>query len=140
MLRRPLLFLVLVFSSLLSLAQDERHRQHDLAVVADALRHFEDAVARNERNVLAEEEVERIGPVDAADFVDVAEAFGRDQRRACAFAFQDRVDRDGRPVDQKRNIVRRDARLLDHASMLATLAEAPPEASAQPTSRPWPAQ
>jgi hypothetical protein len=70
-------------------------------VVADAFGHFEDAVARDERYVLSEEQVERVRPIDPADLVDVAKALGRYERGARALPFENRVDRYGRTVDDE---------------------------------------
>ena len=73
----------------------------DGAVGEHAFVDLEDAVARHERHVFAEEQVERIGPVDAADLIRVAKAAGGDQRRMRAFALEDRVDRNRRTVNDE---------------------------------------
>ena len=49
-------------------------RRVDLAVGQDALMHLEAQRALDQRFVLLEEQVVGVGPVDAADLVDVAEA------------------------------------------------------------------
>jgi len=46
------------------------------ALGGDALADFEAERALDERNVFPEVEVVRVGPVDASDLVDVAEALG----------------------------------------------------------------
>jgi hypothetical protein len=51
--------------------------------------------------VLVEEQVVGVGPVHAADLVDVAEALGDQQRGVGARALQQRVDRDGRAVQEQ---------------------------------------
>jgi hypothetical protein len=88
-------------------------RLPDRTVVQHALGHLEHAVAGDQRHVFAEEQIERIGPVDAPDFVDVAEPFGRDQRGLRALAFEDRIDGDGRTVDDELRRRRRRPRALD---------------------------
>jgi hypothetical protein len=57
--------------------------------------------ALDERPVLAEKEVVRIRPVDAADLVHVAKALGRHERGARAVALEHHVDRDGAAVQEK---------------------------------------
>ncbi len=51
--------------------------------------------------MLREEQVVGVGPVDAADLVDVAKAFGDQQRGVGAGALQQRVDGDGRAVQEQ---------------------------------------
>src|SRR5262245_17992024 len=51
--------------------------------------------------MLPKEQIVRVGPVDAADLVDVAEAFGGEERGFGAGALQDGVDRDGRAVQEQ---------------------------------------
>ena len=65
--------------------------------------------ALDQRTVLLEEQVVGIGPVDPADLVDVAKAFGDHQRGAGAGPFQHRVDGDRRAVQEKRRVGERDA-------------------------------
>ena len=52
-------------------------------------------------SMLAEEQVVGVGPVDAPDLVDVAEALGDQQRRLRAVALEQRVDRDRRAVQEQ---------------------------------------
>src|SRR5438045_1240675 len=68
----------------------------DRAVGQDALWDLEDVLARNQGPMLFEARVEGFGAIDAADFVDVAEALGGEQRGARAGAFDNRVDNHGR--------------------------------------------
>ena len=51
--------------------------------------------------MLLEEQIVGVRPVDAADLVDVAEALGDEQRGLGAGALQDRVDGDGRAVQEQ---------------------------------------
>ncbi len=69
-------------------------RQH-LAVRQHALLDLVAQRALDQRNVLLEIEIVGVGPVDAADLVDVPEALRDDERRLGAGALQDGVDRDG---------------------------------------------
>src|SRR5262249_4840978 len=55
---------------------------------------------RHQRAVLVEQEVVGLGPVAAADDVNVAGAAGDHQGGLGALALDQRVDRDGRTVDQ----------------------------------------
>ena len=71
------------------------------AIGAQALGHLEAQRALHQRLVLVEKEVVGIGAVDAADFVDVAETFGDQQRGVGAVALQQRVDRDGGTVQEQ---------------------------------------
>ena len=87
-------------------------RQH-CAVVADPFGHFEDPVARHEWKVLAEEQVERIGPVDTPDLVDVAKTLGRYERGSRTLTFENRVDRHGRTVNDELSRCGRGARYSD---------------------------
>src|SRR5262249_19053069 len=57
--------------------------------------------ALDERLMLLEEQVVGIGTIDAANLVDVAEAFGDDERGARAGALQDGIDGDGRAVQEQ---------------------------------------
>ena len=92
----------------------ERH--HHLAVGAHALLHLEAQRPLDQRHVLLEIEIVGVGPVDAADLVDVAEAFGGHQRGFCAGALQHGVDGDRRAVQEqvRRGVVA--ACLLDAAA------------------------
>ena len=96
-------------------------------VVEHALLHFEAQRARNQRHVFAKREVERLGPVHAADLVDVPEAFRRDERGLGTLALEDRVDRDGRPVNDELRVARRAAghpdRIEDTAHEIVRRAE-----------------
>jgi hypothetical protein len=71
------------------------------AVGAQPLGHLEAQRALDQRLVLVEEQVVGVGPVHAADLVDVAEALGDQQRGIGARALQQRVDRDGRAVQEQ---------------------------------------
>ena len=86
---------------LVHLARGE-HALVDLARVA----------ARHQRLVPVEEEIVGFGPVAAADDVDVARAGGDDEAGLRALALDQRVDRDGRAVDE----------LVDRAGVEAALA------------------
>ena len=90
-------------------------RRDHLAVGAHALLDLEAQRALDQRLVLLEIEIVGVGPVDAADLVDVAEAFGRHQRGLRAGALQHGVDGDRRAVQEqaRRRVVA--AGLLDAA-------------------------
>ena len=77
-------------------------RRVDLAVGEHALLDLEAQRALDQRHVLLEEQIVGVRPVDAADLVDVAEAFGDEQRGLGAGALQDGVDGDGRAVQEQR--------------------------------------
>ena len=83
------------------------------AVVKRALRDFKTQMTRNERDVFAKVKIERVRPIDAPDFVDVAEPFGRDECSFGALAFEDRIDRDRRSVDDELGIACRVTRDRD---------------------------
>ena len=91
-------------------------RDQHLAVGAHALLHLEAQRALDQRHVLLEIEIVGVGPVDAADLVDVAEAVGGDQRGLGAGALQHGVDGDRRAVQEqvRRGVVA--AGLLDAAA------------------------
>ncbi len=74
----------------------------DLAIGQHALLDLETQRPLDQRHVFLEEQIVGIGPVDAADLVDVAKAFGDQQRRAGAGALQHRVDGDGRAMQEQR--------------------------------------
>ncbi len=76
-------------------------RRLDLAVGEHAFFDLEAQRALDQRFVLLEEQIVRIGPVDPADLVDVAEAVGDEQRSPRALALQDGVDRDGRAMQEQ---------------------------------------
>ena len=59
-------------------------RRIDLAVGQHALVDLEAQRPLDQRHVLLEKQIVGVGPVDAADLVDVAKALGDEQRRACA--------------------------------------------------------
>ena len=67
-------------------------RNLDFAVGQHALSDFEPQRPLHQGLVLLKEEVIGIGPVDAADLVDIAKAARDDQRGLCAGALQDGVD------------------------------------------------
>ena len=58
-------------------------------------------------------EVEEVRPAAASDLQGVAEALGRDQPRRHALAFGQGVDHDGGPVREERDVLGRDAALLE---------------------------
>ncbi len=77
-------------------------RDQHLALGVHALRHLEAQVALDQRLVLLEEQIVGVGPVDAADLVDVAEALASSAARSRgAGALQDGVDRDRRAVQEQ---------------------------------------
>ena len=63
--------------------------------------HLEAQRPLDQRHVLLEIQIVGVGPVDAADLVDVAEALGGHQRGLGAGALQDGVDGDGRAVQEQ---------------------------------------
>ncbi len=77
-------------------------RRVDLAVGQHAFLHFEAQRPLDQRHVLLEEQIIGVRPVDAADFVNVAKAFGDEQSGLGAGALQHRVDGDGRAVEKQR--------------------------------------
>ena len=89
-------------SQLLDVLVDQRRL--DLAIGEDALIDLEAQRALDQRLVLLEEEIVGIRPVDAADLVNVAKAFGNDERGVGAFALEDRVDGNGRAVEEEADI------------------------------------
>ena len=76
-------------------------RRLDLAVGQHALLDLEAQRALDQRLVLLEEQIVGVRPVDAADLVDVAKAFGDEQRGLGAGALEDGVDGDGRAVQEQ---------------------------------------
>ncbi len=76
-------------------------RDQNVAVGAHALPGLEAQRALDQRHVLLEEQVVGVGPVDAADLVDVAESLGGDQRGLRTRTFEDGVDRDRRAVKEQ---------------------------------------
>ena len=71
-----------------------------LAGAEHSLIDLDGEMARHQRPVALEQQIVGFRPVAAADGVDVAGALGDDQRRLGALALDQRVDRDGRAVDQ----------------------------------------
>src|SRR5437870_11221897 len=61
------------------------------AIREHPFRHLEYQVPWDERPVLAEEQIERLGSVNTPDLVHVAEAAGRDESCLCAFPLEYRV-------------------------------------------------
>ena len=76
-------------------------RPVDLAVGQHALVHFEAQRPLDQRHVFLEEQIIGVRPVDAADLVDVAKAFGDQKRGLGAGALQHRIDGDGRAVQEQ---------------------------------------
>ena len=76
-------------------------RDVDVAVGQDSLARLEAQRALDQRLVFLEEQVVGIRPVDAADFVDVAKAFGDDEGGLGAGAFQDGVDGHRRAMEEQ---------------------------------------
>ncbi len=85
----------------------------DLAVGEHAFLDLEAQRALDQRHVLAEEQIVGVRPVDPADLVDVAEPLGDQQRGFSAGALQDRVDGDGRAMQEQPGRAVIAARLLD---------------------------
>src|SRR4051812_20382368 len=77
-----------------------------------ALVEFETQASLYQRNVLAEEEVVGIGPVDAADLVHVAKTARGDECRARPASLQQRVDGDRRAMEEQRGLVETRRRLF----------------------------
>ncbi len=88
-------------------------RDVDLAVGEHALLRLEAQGTLDQRLMLAEEQIVGVRPVDAADLVDVAEAFGNDERGPGAGPLQNGVDGDGRAVEEQPGGGIIGARLLD---------------------------
>ncbi len=83
----------------------------DVARRVEAFDDFVGVAARHVGRRAFEEEVVGFGPVAAPDAVDVARAFGDDQRRARPGTFDRGVDRDGRTVNERFRILHRQAAL-----------------------------
>ncbi len=87
------------------------------AVAVEALQHLaggieplgdlDRAVARHQRARAVEEEIVGLGPVAAADDVDIARAARHEEADRGALALDQRVDGDGRAVDQRGDAGRR---------------------------------
>src|SRR3978361_456339 len=75
-------------------------RRQNLAARVEPLMHFVAQLARYQRARPLEVDVECIGPVAAADFVDIAKASCRDQCGSDATALEYRIDRDGRTMQE----------------------------------------
>jgi hypothetical protein len=88
-------------------------RLGDAAVGIKALRHFVAMPPRHQREMLLEEQIIGVGPIDAADLVDVAKAARRDQRGLGAGALQHGVDGDRGAVQEQAGIGKSGARLGD---------------------------
>ena len=88
-------------------------RYQNVALGIEPLRHLQAAPARHEWRRPPIEHVVHPQEIAAADLEDVAEAFGRHQPRARALAFEERVDADGRAVDDETAVLELDARLVD---------------------------
>ena len=76
-------------------------RQH-IAGRIEAFVDLEGQVARHQRLRAMEEEIEGFNAIAAPDGIDIAEAFGGDERGACALAFQHGVDGDCRAMQNLR--------------------------------------
>ncbi len=76
-------------------------RPLDLAVCEHTLLHLEAQRPLDQRHMLPKEQVIGVGPVDAADLVDVAEALGDQQCGPGAGALQDGVDRHRRAMQEQ---------------------------------------
>src|SRR5919198_5948458 len=73
----------------------------DFAIGKHALLDLKAKRPLDERLVLAEKEIVGVRPIDATDLVDVAEAFGDEERGLGALALQDGVDGDGGAVQKQ---------------------------------------
>ena len=87
----------------------------DLAVGKHALLDLEAQRALDQRRVLLEEQIIGVRAVDAPDLVDVAKAFGDQQRGFRAGALEDRVDRHRRAMQEQAGRAIVAAGLLDPA-------------------------
>ena len=87
-------------------------RHEYFATRADALGHLEAASARNERSRSPIQNVVHPQEVAAPDLDDVTEAFGGDEPRARALAFEQGIDADGRAVNRQPTIGEIDAGLI----------------------------
>ena len=85
----------------------------DLAGSEQAFLDFEREVARDQGLRTLEPDIVGIGPIASTDLVDVARAFGDDERGARAFTFQDRIDRDRGSVHKRVDRVHTDTGFLD---------------------------
>ena len=87
----------------------------DLAARAEALRHLEASPARHERCRTPVEHVVHLEEIAAPDLEDVAEALGRDEARPGPCSLEERIDADGRAVDDEAAVRELRARLVDAA-------------------------
>jgi hypothetical protein len=76
-------------------------RPVDGAVRADALGHLETQGALDQRPVLLEEKIVGVRAVDAPNLIDVAKAFGDEQRRSRTRALEERIDRYRRAMKEQ---------------------------------------
>ena len=83
-----------------------------LAAGQHALGHFKAQIALHQGGVFAVPQVERVGSVDAANFVDVAKATGGDQGGAGAAALEHGVDGHGGAMQEQMRLGQRHARLV----------------------------
>ena len=79
----------------------------------DALGHLEAQLARNERRLAMETQIERPGAIAAADLQQVTKALGGEQRGLGADALQQRVDDERRAMLDEARFARVDLRLAD---------------------------
>ena len=86
----------------------ELERNEDVAVAVDTFAHLEAQPPRHERLGLAADKVVHIGPVSAADLEHVAEAARGDERGQGTGALGQRVDDDGRAVDEAPHVLEGD--------------------------------
>ncbi len=87
----------------------------DLAARAEALRHLEASPSRHERCRTPVEHVVHLEEIAASDLEDVAEALGRDEARPGPCSLEERIDADGRAVDDEAAVRELRARLVDAA-------------------------
>ena len=85
------------------------------AVGAQPLGHFKTQRALDQGRVLVEEQVVGIGAIDAADLVDVAKAFGNQERGPGASALQQRVDGNRRAMQEELAFAQIDVRAVERA-------------------------
>ena len=83
------------------------------AVGGEAARELDDVAAAQQHRRAPPVDVVHLGPVRAADLVDVAEARGDEHREPRAAAFEQRVQRGGRAVDEVGDGLERRAQALD---------------------------
>ena len=82
-----------------------RKRRHFRAVVRDAARDFDAAIARRGRHRLRDVEVEVMRPALARELEHVAKARGRDHAGARPLAFEHRVGRERRAEHEELHVV-----------------------------------